>query len=123
MKIYSPLRAVRAFCLDCCCDSSKEVELCPAETCPLWLFRFGSYPADHQGTKSVLRPIKARCKDCLPEEPVRDCEKKLCSLWPYRLGTNPKRKGLGGTPPLISRFKGNLRGTNAVSEANSPDRI
>lgn len=116
----TPLQAVRHFCLDCCCESSKEVELCPASTCPIWPFRFGTYPADHQGTKSVLRPIKEKCADCMPEalEPgtraVVDCPKKVCSLWPYRLGTNPKRKGLGGTPPLSTRFKANLGGSNSV---------
>lgn len=116
----TPLQAVRHFCLDCCCEVSKEVELCPAETCPIWPFRFGSYPADHQGTKSVLRPIKEKCGDCMPEsfkpgtKAVVDCEKKCCPIWPYRLGTNPKRKGLGGTPPLESRFKANLRGSNPV---------
>lgn len=45
MKIgNSPLRAIRAQCLDCVCGSYKEVELCPATECPLYRFRFGQMP-------------------------------------------------------------------------------
>lgn len=38
-KNLTPLRAVRLKCLDCCGDSSKEVEACSAATCPLWWYR------------------------------------------------------------------------------------
>jgi len=37
----SPLKAIRAKCLSCCCDSKIEVRLCPSKTCPLWPFRSG----------------------------------------------------------------------------------
>jgi hypothetical protein len=110
-RILSPLQAVRHKCLDCCCESSQEVELCPVEGCLLWPFRFGRYPEGHRGPKTVLRPIKRKCKDCMPEafkpgtRAVVDCEKKCCPIFPYRLGTNPKLKGTGGTPPISSRFK------------------
>ena len=40
-KRITPMKAIRLKCLDCCCGSSKEVELCPCENCPLYLFRFG----------------------------------------------------------------------------------
>jgi hypothetical protein len=104
-SILSPMRAVRHFCLDCCCESIQEVSLCPANTCPMWPYRFGKYPEDHVGPKTVLQTIRKKCKDCMPESfkrgqvPVRDCEKKCCPVWPYRMGTNPKRQGKGGAPP------------------------
>jgi hypothetical protein len=100
-KVLSPLKAVRHFCLDCCCESAKEVELCPANTCPMWPFRFGRYPTEHVGPKSVLRPIKEKCRDCMPQSisAPKKCEKKCCPVWPYRMGTNPKLKGRGGVPP------------------------
>lgn len=100
-KILPPLRAVRHFCLDCCCEVANEVELCPAQSCPLWPFRLGTYPQNHVGPKTVLRPIKAKCKDCMPEPfkrgqvAVKDCEKKCCPIWPYRRGHNPARAGQG----------------------------
>jgi len=43
-KTTSPIRAVRLKCLDCTCNSPKEVEACPIKTCPLWAFRFGRNP-------------------------------------------------------------------------------
>lgn len=29
MKVLTPMKAIRAKCLDCCCGSSVEVKLCP----------------------------------------------------------------------------------------------
>ena len=40
-KGVSPLKAIRAKCLDCTCYQSSEVRLCPSKDCPLWYFRFG----------------------------------------------------------------------------------
>ena len=40
----SPLKAIRAKCLDCCADQPKEVRLCPLTRCPLWPFRMGHNP-------------------------------------------------------------------------------
>lgn len=45
MRKNTPMRAIRAYCLDCVCGSYHEVELCPAEECPLHPFRFGKRPA------------------------------------------------------------------------------
>jgi hypothetical protein len=101
-KKLSPLVAVRHYCLDCCCEVAEEVKLCPVTACPLWPFRFGAYPEDHRGPKTVLKPINLRCRDCAPE-PIQgkpewqSCMKKCCPLWHLRFGTNPRRKGLGGS--------------------------
>lgn len=40
----SPLRAIRAKCLECCGGSHKEVRLCPDATCALHPFRKGQNP-------------------------------------------------------------------------------
>ena len=40
----SPLRALRAKCLDCCNGSPQEVRLCTAVDCPNWPFRMGKNP-------------------------------------------------------------------------------
>ncbi len=42
------LKRVRAKCLDCCCDSHKEVKLCPVEKCSLWPLRLGIDPTRRQ---------------------------------------------------------------------------
>ncbi len=41
----SPLQAVRAKCLDCCCGDPYEVKLCTATRCPLHPFRDGHNPS------------------------------------------------------------------------------
>lgn len=37
----TPVRAMRAKCLDCTGNQSAEVKLCPAYSCPLWPYRMG----------------------------------------------------------------------------------
>ena len=43
-KIPTPLKAIRAKCLDCSCWQPKEVKLCPLVQCSLYIFRFGKNP-------------------------------------------------------------------------------
>ena len=40
----TPLRAIRAKCLDCVAEQPQEVRLCPSENCPLWPYRMGHNP-------------------------------------------------------------------------------
>ena len=40
----TPMKAIRAKCLDCCCGQYKAVELCPCSDCSLHLYRFGKNP-------------------------------------------------------------------------------
>ncbi len=67
MKRLTPLKSIRAFCLECC-GSSKEVDLCTAN------------PADIQKAK----------------DNGDDTEYQGCPLCEYRFGKNPARKGKGG---------------------------
>jgi len=48
----SPLRAIRAKCLDCSCYQASEVRLCEAVRCPLWPFRAGKHPWWGEGEKT-----------------------------------------------------------------------
>ena len=43
-EIKSPIKAIRAKCLDCVCGSEAEVRKCPVVDCSLWPFRFGRNP-------------------------------------------------------------------------------
>ena len=43
-EILSPLKAIRAKCLDCMCGQMQEVRLCPCEDCPLYPYRMGHNP-------------------------------------------------------------------------------
>ena len=42
--MLTPIKAIRAKCLDCCCGSAKEVEPCPIPDCSLYPYRFGKNP-------------------------------------------------------------------------------
>ena len=44
IHIFTPLRAIRRKCLDCCAASSKEVGLCHIKDCALHPYRFGRRP-------------------------------------------------------------------------------
>jgi hypothetical protein len=44
-KALTPLKAIRAKCLDCSGGSFREVKECPIEDCPLYAYRMGHNPA------------------------------------------------------------------------------
>lgn len=44
MKILTPIKAIRARCLDCCGYSAAEVKLCTAVNRPLYPYRMGHRP-------------------------------------------------------------------------------
>jgi len=87
-----PLYSIRKYCVRCCGDQPREVRLCTAEDCPLYLLRFGKKPKGFE--KSTLKAIKERCYDCLGYEAsrVKECDSEACFLYPYRLGKNPKKR-------------------------------
>ena len=43
MKI-TPMKSIRLKCLDCSAGQAKEVKLCTAKKCPLWVYRMGHRP-------------------------------------------------------------------------------
>ena len=68
-KHRNPVKVIRDKCLDCCGGSSKEVELCPVEKCPLWKWRFGKNPfrkrqsmSEEQKAAAIERLAYARGK-------------------------------------------------------------
>ena len=43
-KKLTPLKSIRAYCLDCSNRQPKEVRECEIKDCPLYEFRFGTNP-------------------------------------------------------------------------------
>lgn len=43
-------KAIRAKCLECCCDQQVEVKECTIKQCPLWIYRMG-YEMDFNGNR------------------------------------------------------------------------
>lgn len=44
MKQLTPIKAIRAKCMDCTCQQPKEIRECPSTSCPLWPYRMGKRP-------------------------------------------------------------------------------
>ena len=54
----TPIKSMRAKCLDCTGNQPKEVRLCPCKKCPLWGYRMGvrpEHPRALEANKEVER--------------------------------------------------------------------
>ena len=101
MDASSPLRAIRAMCLECVGYVSDEVKNCTITDCPLYPFRLGRSVKG----KSRLNAIKQHCRECMggsshlvagcPSGPQMDRSDSGCSVFEFRFGKNPKLKGKG----------------------------
>jgi hypothetical protein len=58
IKVLTPVKAMRAKCLDCCCNEIKEVRECPQKSCALWPYRMGRKPKGDEFVDSKGRPLK-----------------------------------------------------------------
>lgn len=98
-KNWTPRKAIRAKCLDCCCDSRDEVKNCPTKKCALYPYRQGD-SAGHV----KLSVIKEKCFECsgYNRYEVDHCKILTCPLWQYRNGHNPKLEGKGNANALLA---------------------
>lgn len=58
IKVLTPVKAMRAKCLDCCCGSAQEVRECTIKTCALWPYRMGKKPKGDEFIDSKGMPLK-----------------------------------------------------------------
>jgi len=65
MKKLTPIKAIRAKCLDCVCFQLKEVKLCPSDDCPLWPYRMGKNPNRKSSGTVSPKQLEARKKSAL----------------------------------------------------------
>lgn len=63
--MLSPIKAIRQKCLDCCCNQVNEVKLCEMESCTLYHFRLGKYPAGYRNRKPLTDEQKKALVDRL----------------------------------------------------------
>lgn len=42
--MLTPIKSIRAKCIDCCANQPQEVRLCPCTDCPLYPYRMGHNP-------------------------------------------------------------------------------
>ena len=50
MAKLTPIKAIRAKCIDCSCGELKEVRECPITKCPIWPYRMGKRPKEETET-------------------------------------------------------------------------
>ena len=67
----SPLKAIRAKCIDCCGDNAKAVKWCTCHgqdgtDCPLWPYRFGKRPR----TAHRIHGDQVMCPELMPDGSV-----------------------------------------------------
>ena len=48
MARLTPIKAIRAKCLECCCGQVKEVRECVIKRCALFPYRMGHRPKDEE---------------------------------------------------------------------------
>ncbi len=49
----SPVKAIRAKCIDCCADQQSEVRRCVSTTCALWPLRMNANPFHTRSTNTT----------------------------------------------------------------------
>jgi hypothetical protein len=75
----SPMRAIRAKCLDCCAGSSDEVRKCVAVGCQLWPFRTSKNPwraspseAQRESARRSIARMNAAASDAGKMSPLSE---------------------------------------------------
>lgn len=106
-KSLSPLKRIRAFCLECMGGNRRLVRDCPDLSCHFHSYRFGRHAGDApdglDGPPTmpdgevrrvrIVQIIRRHCLACVHNDrkAVRECTgKKVCVLWPCRFGVSPK---------------------------------
>lgn len=59
----TPLKAIRAKCLDCTCGQPREINACQIKDCALYAFRFGKNP--YRAARTYTAEQKAKLTERL----------------------------------------------------------
>ena len=81
-RIKTPLKAIKAKCLDCSGDVAENVKFCPISTCPLFLYRFGAEP-----TTEVVTSVKRKTAKTTART------RRVGTSVPEDTGQAPRKKG------------------------------
>jgi len=67
MPTLTPMRAIRAKCIDCCCGSVYEPARCTALRCPLHPYRNGKRPKGYPDTTEDIESNSPLASPALSE--------------------------------------------------------
>lgn len=73
----TPIKAIRAKCLDCCFDSNNEVKYCTVTQCSLWPYRLGRNPYRKEMTQEEKERAVANLRKRAPENREEKAETTL----------------------------------------------
>ena len=83
IHLYTPMKAIRHRCLDCCAGSAREVGLCPVHSCALHPYRFGKRPGTvkREATPAQIERLKmareARVNGRISNSPLSENREKV----------------------------------------------
>ena len=90
-KYTTPMRAIRAKCIDCSGGDMREVRLCPSKTCELYPFRMGTNPF-MSGLHKESTETNAQQTEHEEQSVSSPKEMDLPGLEPDLLGSRPHRR-------------------------------
>lgn len=90
----TPIRSMRAYCLDCTGGEKAGVRTCSYSDCPLHPYRVGKRPPKGAAT-TPMRTIRKQCLECCSGAPseVRKRPANACSI-------HQKMAATGELPPV-----------------------
>lgn len=101
-RLKTPLKAIKAKCLDCSGDVADNVKFCPISTCPLFLYRFGVEPTDEVVSSVKRKTAKTTART-----------RRVGTSVPEDTGQAPRKKGRASRQ-AVSR-DGSVENTDAVN--------
>jgi hypothetical protein len=106
VKSLTPIKAIRARCVDCSAGEFSRVTDCTVPKCALYPYRHGCRPEPRPDIKTPIKTIRARCLQCngTPQE-IKLCQVTNCELFQYRLGRNPRRQGGGQSAEQMAKVR------------------
>jgi hypothetical protein len=103
----SPLKAIKAYCLNCCHGKANQVQICSDVDCDIHQYRLGR--KQRGSAPSARKSIGLHCGkcSCYSINDVENCQNTGCRLYPYRMGKKSNRSGIGGNGIALRKCKEN----------------
>lgn len=102
MSKLTPMRAIRAKCLDCCCGSYLEVKECTATTCPLYPYKSGHKPKE--GTQEYNFITKGTLSQNTPPSPTLNAKETQIKEKPLQQPTTATQEPNRNLSERISKL-------------------
>lgn len=124
---YSPIEAIRAFCVQCQGSSYEAVINCNDLDCVFYAYRRGK-TSEHENTqpvKAIRKYCHVICQCGAGSDEVKNCQGDKaalgpCPVFPFRMGRNPNIKPETREKRRQTAYKMTKKGTFGFSKVNVP---